>query len=102
LLSNEADPCFLQLLEVGEEEYALLRADQGIRVDFANFPGKLIGLLDRAVACKTEDLPRWVLIAGKALLDAFSRLSLAWALGQRQEASTRCFAWQEVAQHCAC
>ena len=57
-LSSESDPYFLQLLEVGEEEYALLRQDQGIRVDFPNFPGKLIGLLDKCIACKAEDLPR--------------------------------------------
>ncbi|EFN57105.1 hypothetical protein CHLNCDRAFT_143927 [Chlorella variabilis] len=58
-LSSESDPYFLQLLEVGEEEYALLRQDQGIRVDFPNFPGKLIGLLDKCIACKAEDLPRF-------------------------------------------
>lgn len=57
-LSSEADPYFLHLLEVGEEDYALLRSDQGIRVDFANFPGQLIGLLDKCIACRAEDLPR--------------------------------------------
>lgn len=57
-ISSEADPFFLHVLEVGEEEYALLRQDQDIRVDFANFPGKLIGLLDKCIACKEEDLPR--------------------------------------------
>jgi spindle assembly abnormal protein 6 len=57
-LSSEADPYFLQLLEVGEEDYAVLRQDQGIRVDFLNFPGQLIGLLDKCIACKDEDLPR--------------------------------------------
>ncbi|KAL4419535.1 hypothetical protein ABPG77_005766 [Micractinium sp. CCAP 211/92] len=58
-ISSEADPAFLHVLEVGEEEYALLRQDQDIRVDFANFPGKLIGLLDKCIACKDEDLPRF-------------------------------------------
>ncbi|KAL4433886.1 hypothetical protein ABPG75_000327 [Micractinium tetrahymenae] len=58
-ISSEADPFFLHVLEVGEEEYALLRHDQDIRVDFANFPGKLIGLLDKCIACKDEDLPRF-------------------------------------------
>ncbi len=57
-ISSEANPSFLHVLEVGEEEYALLRHDQDIRVDFANFPGKLIGLLDKCIACKDEDLPR--------------------------------------------
>lgn len=43
---------------MGEEDYARLRCDQGIRVDFANFPGQLIGLLDKCIACRVEDLPR--------------------------------------------
>lgn len=58
-LSDEADPFALHVLEVGEEEYAALRAEQGIRVDFANFPGKLIGLLEQCIACREEDLPRY-------------------------------------------
>lgn len=57
-ISSETDLFFLHVLEVGEEEYALLRRDQDIRVDFANFAGKLIGLLDKCIACKEEDLPR--------------------------------------------
>ena len=57
-ISSETDLFFLHVLEVGEEEYAMLRQDQDIRVDFANFAGKLIGLLDKCIACKEEDLPR--------------------------------------------
>lgn len=57
-VSSESDLFFLHVLEVGEEEYALLRHEQDIRVDFANFAGKLIGLLEECIACKDEDLPR--------------------------------------------
>lgn len=53
----------LSPLQVGEAEYALLRQDQDIRVDFANFPGKLVGLLDKCLACRGEDLPRCALRA---------------------------------------
>ena len=57
-ISSEADLYFLHVLELAEEEYAVLRQDQDIRVDFANFPGKLIGLLDKCIAGRAEDLPR--------------------------------------------
>lgn len=30
------------------------------QVDFANFPGKVIGLLEKCIACRGEDLPRCV------------------------------------------
>ncbi|PSC69139.1 spindle assembly abnormal 6-like protein [Micractinium conductrix] len=58
-VSSAADPFFLHVLEVGEEEYAVLRQEQDIRVDFANFPGKLIGLLDKCIGEREKDLPRF-------------------------------------------
>lgn len=29
-----------------------------LQVDFANFPGKIIGLLEKCLACRGEELPR--------------------------------------------
>jgi hypothetical protein len=37
--SSEDDPFFLHTLEVTEDEFQCLKADQGILVDFASFPG---------------------------------------------------------------
>lgn len=47
--SSEDDPYFLHTLEVTEDDFQCLKADQGILVDFASFPGKIIGLLERCI-----------------------------------------------------
>ena len=83
-VSSAADPFFLHVLEVGEEEYAVLRQEQDIRVDFANFPGKLIGLLDKCIGEREKDLPRWVLGRGAGVREVGRRVSHmrpAWAGG---------------------
>ena len=57
-LSNEGDLFFLHTLEVSEEDFQSLKVEQGILVDFANFPGKVITLLERCISSKTQDPPR--------------------------------------------
>lgn len=57
-LSSEDDPFLLHTLEVSEEEFQTLKAEQGILVDFGNFPGKIISLLERCVASCQEIAPR--------------------------------------------
>ena len=49
-LSSDVDLLFLWCLEVTEHGFAAIKADQGILVDFANFSGKLIGLLEKCIA----------------------------------------------------
>lgn len=56
-LSNEGDTCFLHTLDVGEDDFAGLKAQQGILVDFGGFPAKLIALLDRCVAAAAQHQP---------------------------------------------
>jgi Centriolar protein SAS N-terminal len=56
-LSNEADACFLHTLDVSEDDFAGLKAQQGILVDFSGFPGKLIALLDRCAAAAADCQP---------------------------------------------
>ncbi len=58
-ISCEEDPFFLHTLEVSEEDFQSLKVDQGILVDFANFPGKIIGLLERCLASNAADMPRF-------------------------------------------
>lgn len=48
----------LHTLEFSEEEFQALKAEQGILVDFGNFPGKIIGLLERCIASSHEEAPR--------------------------------------------
>jgi hypothetical protein len=58
-VSSDDDPFFLHTLEVSEEDFQGLKADQGILVDFGNFPGKIISLLERCLASQTSDMPRF-------------------------------------------
>ncbi|CAL8470011.1 g9553 [Coccomyxa elongata] len=67
-LSSEEDLFMLHTLEFNEEEFQALKAEQGILVDFSNFPGKIIGLLERCIASSHEEAPRFqaVLLATDA------------------------------------
>lgn len=57
--SSENDPYFLHTLEVTEDDFQCLKADQGILVDFASFPGKIISLLERCIGSHAADTPRF-------------------------------------------
>jgi hypothetical protein len=59
-ISSEEDPFFLHTLEVSEEEFQALKAEQGILVDFGHFSGKIITLLEKCLASQLPDAPRWV------------------------------------------
>ncbi|KAF6264226.1 hypothetical protein COO60DRAFT_1267074 [Scenedesmus sp. NREL 46B-D3] len=58
-VSSEEDSYFLHTLEVTEDEFQSLKAEQGILVDFASFPGKIISLLERCIASQAADMPRF-------------------------------------------
>ena len=59
LLSSEADAQFLHTLEVSEDEFQALKAQQGILVDFGGFPGKVVSLLRKCSAARAEQPPRF-------------------------------------------
>eukprot|EP00958_Prasinococcus_capsulatus_P023383 scaffold3446_cov393-Prasinococcus_capsulatus_cf.AAC.5 len=54
-LTSEEDPFFLHTLEVTEEEFQALKAEQSIRVDFRSFPSQLIELLNKCIQCQEFD-----------------------------------------------
>ena len=58
-LSSEDDLLFLHTLEVNEEDFQTLKADQGILVDFTSFPQKVVSLLQKCLDCKDETQPRY-------------------------------------------
>lgn len=77
-ISSEEDPFFLHSLEVSEEDFQGLKVDQGILVDFAHFPDKIITLLERCLASsQATDMPRFQ-VRGRA---AASRLAAAGGEG---------------------
>ena len=61
-LSNQEDLFYLHTLEVSEEDFHSLRLEHGIPVDFEDFPGKIITLLERCISPKAQDHPRCGLI----------------------------------------
>ncbi|KAL6758042.1 centriole protein [Haematococcus lacustris] len=58
-ISSETDLYFLHSLEVSEEDFQSLKNEQGILVDFASFPGKIITLLDKCTTSQPTDAPRF-------------------------------------------
>ncbi len=57
-ISSETDLFFLHTLEVSEEDFQSLKNEQGILVDFASFPVKIITLLDKCTAAQPTDSHR--------------------------------------------
>ena len=83
-LLNEADLTFLHSLEVSEEDFSALKAEQGILVDFGSFPAKLVSLLEKCIAARVQDPPRRA--AGRASvwpLRHNSGFVWQWVPGQR-------------------
>eukprot|EP00198_Chlamydomonas_reinhardtii_P007749 XP_001697086.1 predicted protein [Chlamydomonas reinhardtii] len=58
-ISSDSDLFFLHTLEVSEEDFQSLKNDQGILVDFASFPGKIISLLEKCILAQPGDSPRF-------------------------------------------
>ena len=53
-LTSEEDLFFMHVLEVTEEDFLTLKADQGILVDFLGFPEKVAGLLERCLKSRKD------------------------------------------------
>lgn len=55
-ITDESDPYFLYLLDIGEQDFHNLKREQSILVDFSLFPAKLIELLDLCISSQHEIL----------------------------------------------
>lgn len=53
-LTNEAEPYFMHILEVSEEDFQSLKAEQGLVVDFTSFPEKIASLLERCISARSD------------------------------------------------
>ncbi|KAI6655783.1 Chain A, Serine/threonine-protein kinase PLK4 [Oopsacas minuta] len=60
-LTDDSDPFFLHTLALSEEEYSDLKSQQGLLIDFASFPQKLIELLTLCRAQHSKEQPKFVL-----------------------------------------
>lgn len=74
-MSSDNDLFFLHSLEVSEEDFQSLKNEQGILVDFASFPGKIITLLDKCTSQQQGDATRCVLaVSSTKSFECFSAL----------------------------
>ena len=53
-VTDDSDPYFLYMLDVGEQDFHGLKREQSILVDFSLFPGMFIQLLDHCVAASAN------------------------------------------------
>eukprot|EP01052_Picozoa_sp_SAG31_P051489 SAG31_NODE_12243_length_956_cov_1.180863_1_plen_193_part_01 len=59
-LTDENDPFFLFTLDVSEEDFAQLKLEQRLLIDFAAFPGKLVELLEHCCEADRQDSARFL------------------------------------------
>jgi len=59
-LTDESDSFLLYTLDISEDEFHALKAEQSILVDFPTFPLKLVELLRHCQAAHAEENPRFV------------------------------------------
>ena len=72
-ITSEEDAFFLHSLEVSEEDFQSLKAEQSILVDFSTFPSKFVELLEACVAHGTEDNPKFIaVLSGNCHVDGSS------------------------------
>ncbi|XP_076339858.1 uncharacterized protein LOC143240752 isoform X2 [Tachypleus tridentatus] len=71
-LIDDIDPFFLYVLTLTEEDFHSLKSQQGLLVDFAAFPQKLIDLLELCEQEEDKDLPKFLLslnLQGRTSID---------------------------------
>eukprot|EP00026_Physarum_polycephalum_P005206 Phypoly_transcript_05236.p1 GENE.Phypoly_transcript_05236~~Phypoly_transcript_05236.p1 ORF type:complete len:626 (+),score=156.93 Phypoly_transcript_05236:97-1974(+) len=59
-LTDDSDPFFFFSLDVTEEDFQSLKNEQGLKPDFANFPAKVIELLQLCISCASKQNPAYI------------------------------------------
>ncbi|KAK3091357.1 hypothetical protein FSP39_019232 [Pinctada imbricata] len=60
-LTDDRDLFFLYTLRLGEEDFQSLKTQQGLLVDFAQFPQKFIDLLEMCLREEHKEMPKFIL-----------------------------------------
>jgi spindle assembly abnormal protein 6 len=58
-VTDEEDPYVYFTLKMTEEDFCMLKSQQGLLVDFAAFPSKFIQLVERCVTEHQTDSPKY-------------------------------------------
>ncbi|CAL1261112.1 unnamed protein product [Larinioides sclopetarius] len=61
-LTDSNDPFFLYHLQLSEEDFQMLKANQGLLVDFSAFPQKFIDLIEVCLAEENKPQPKFLLM----------------------------------------
>ncbi|ORX58519.1 hypothetical protein BCR36DRAFT_457362 [Piromyces finnis] len=59
-ITDPEDPFFLYTLEIGEDDFHVLKNEQNLLVDFQQFPISFTQLLDECINSKFDDSPKFV------------------------------------------
>lgn len=57
-ITDEEDPYIFYTLRMAEEDYSVLKSQQGLLIDFSMFPSKFVQLIERCVAENQSDSPK--------------------------------------------
>lgn len=55
LITDDNDSMFYYSLLLTQDDYRILKAQQGLLLDFGNFPAQLVKLID---VCRSQELPK--------------------------------------------
>ena len=55
-ITDEKDPFFLYTMECGESDYLTIKNEQNLIMDYQQFPGMIIELLERSCSAKKENM----------------------------------------------
>lgn len=57
-ITDDDDPYTFYTLRMSEEDFSLLKSQQGLLIDFSTFPSKFVQLVERCVIEHQSDVPK--------------------------------------------
>jgi len=61
-ITDEQDPYLFYSLRMSEEDFSILKSQQGLLIDFSSFPSKFVQLVERCVSEHKSEIPKFLII----------------------------------------
>lgn len=61
-ITDEQDPYLFYSLRMSEEDFSILKSQQGLLIDFSSFPAKFVQLVERCVLENQSETPKFLII----------------------------------------
>nr|CAH0111877.1 unnamed protein product [Daphnia galeata] len=61
-ITDEEDPYIFYSLRMSEEDFSVLKSQQGLLIDFSSFPSKFVQLVERCVAEYQTESPKFLIL----------------------------------------